>query len=646
MTGKTHRPSWLVWLVLATGCSSFTAPERAIDDRTPLQRACQDLDGTRCVLPWPSNSFARPDPSSATGLRLHLDLASLGETVAKSGDDLAAFNRADGFSRITPVVAGFSPLLSPASLGQPGDVATWPVRLIVAQAGAADYGRVLPIPATSTDDPALPGGASLLIGHPLRPLAAATDYVAVVMDSLRDINGSAYPVPRAVQVALGLQAAASADEAQLAGYHAPTRQALARAGIDPQHVLRVSTFTTRSAADATTRLPHMIAAMRQAVERGQVSVVIDEVRPASPPLLATVIGHLMGVPNFVSPAGVLQADAAGLPMVQGTTTAPFRVTLPAGSSDYRVIFFGHGTGGSLDDDTFDTQTAQQGVAKVSFQFDGWTDADFIPTLAGLQTLFKGADHFLALTLQSLARGAAVQAALAGRLGDALSGAMLGPTPNPAMGRRPRLDRQAYAGGSLGGTLGLVIASTLPGIDYAVLNVPGAGWSHFVPGSVIWNVPDALLASIYGSLFDSRLALSMTQTLWDEMDGAAYGDRPPKFSLVQESLGDPVLPNLGTEILAGVVGARALGAALQPIPGIEPAPGPVRGSALTQYRVPASFSPFQIHGFVTCRNAASEAAQAQILGFLQSAWAGDPQISLPAGCSDGSCDFSTRVTRCN
>ena len=118
---------------------------------------------------------------------------------------------------------------------------------------------------------------------------------------------------------------------------------------------------------------------------------------------------------------------------------------------------------------------------------------------------------------------------------------------------------------------------------------------------------------------------MTQTLWDEMDGAAFADRPPRFSLVQESIGDPVLPNLGSEILAGVVGATQLGAALQPIPASSPRRAGARQRADAVPRARTSFSPFQIHGFVTCRNAASEAAQAQILGFLQSAWAGDPQI---------------------
>lgn len=636
--------------LLSGGCSSYTAPERAVDDRTPLAAECETLDGMRCTLPWPSNVFARVDAGSATGLRLNLSLDRLGEAVGKSGDSAGALNRADGFSRITPLVVGFSPPIDAAQLAAQIQADASPVLLISAQANAPDFGAVTRVPATITDDMAQVGGASLLIGHPLRPLSPAHDYVGVVLDSLRAASGAAYPAPRAVRVALGLDAPASDEEAKLWGYHAPTRKALAQAGIDAGRVLRVWTFTTRSADDGTRRLRAMIAAMQDAVRSRRVSVVIESVKPAASPLLATLTGRLDGIPNFVPAAGGLVLDASGLPVAQGTTSAPFRITLPAGGGDYRVIYYGHGTGGSLDDDTFDVQLAGLGVAKVSFRFDGWTDVDFVPTLAGLQKLFSGADRFLALTLQSLARGAAVQAALAGVLGDALAAPTLGPDTspvnNPAMGRRPRLQAQAYAGGSLGGTLGLVIASSLPDIDYAVLNVPGAGWTHFVPGSLIWNVPDALLAGIYGSLFDSRMALAMTQTIWDEMDGAAWGDRPPKFSLVQESIGDPVLPNIGSEILAGVVGARQLGAVLQPIPGVLPATSPLRESAITQYRVPSTLREFQIHGFITCRNAAADAAQQQVLSFLQSAWAGDPRIELPAGCSGGSCDFSTRVRRCD
>lgn len=636
--------------LLLFGCASYVAPERASNDRTPLAADCEVLDGSRCTLPWPSNVFTRLDPSSSTGLRLNLKPAQLGPNVAQSGDDTGALNRADGFSRITPLVVGFSPPLDPATVSSSRGGATGPLLLIGAQAGAPDFGAVTAVPATTTDDMAQPGGASLLIGHPMRPLLPAHDYVAVVLDSLRDVHGQAYAAPRSVQVALGLAAPASQDDARLWGYHAPTRQALQAAGIDAARVLRLWSFTTRSATDGTRRLRAMIAAMQNAVKEGRVSVVIESVTPSAPPLLATVVGRIDGIPDFVDGQAGIRTDASGAPQARGTTNAPFRITLPAGAGDYRIIYYGHGTGGSLDDDTFDLQLATLGVAKVSFRFDGWTDADFVPTLAGLQRLFSGADHFLALTLQSLARAAAVQAALGGALGDALAASMLG-TPtgsvaNPAAGRRPRLQAQAYAGGSLGGTLGLVIASSLPDIDYAVLNVPGAGWTHFVPDSLIWNVPDALLASIYGSLFDSRMALAMTQTLWDEMDGASFVDSPPKFSLVQESIGDPVLPNVGSEILAGVVGARQLGEVLQPIPGIESATSPIRGSALTQYRVPRSLRDFQVHGFITCRNAAGQAAQAQVLSFLQSAWAGDPRIELPVGCSNGSCDFSRRVRRCD
>ena len=122
-------------------------------------------------------------------------------------------------SRITPVLSGSRRPSMPRRWG--GRARLRARRCVcLAQAGAADFGTVLPIPATTTDDPSLPGGASLLIGHPLRPLKPATDYVAVVMDSLRDVHGAAYPVPHAVRVALGIEPAGSAEEARLWGYHA------------------------------------------------------------------------------------------------------------------------------------------------------------------------------------------------------------------------------------------------------------------------------------------------------------------------------------------------------------------------------------------------------------------------------------------
>ncbi len=332
-------------------------------------------------------------------------------------------------------------------------------------------------------------------------------------------------------------------------------------------------------------------------------------------------------------------------------TALFRVTIPAGGGDYRVVYFGHATGGDYTDDDFDTDLAQEGAGKVSFRFDGWTGKDFAPTFTGLLSMFRGSAHFSALMLQSIARGAAIQLALSSAIGDALSAPTFSGTLNPAVGRRPKLDTQIYAGGSLGGSVGLVIASIYPNIAGAVLNDPGAGWTHFMPQSVIYSFIDQLLGSPYGTRFDGRLALAMSQGIWDEFDGAVWDvpDHPRPVSLIQESMGDPVLPNIGSDLLASALGAVQLGGVLEPISGLTTTLMPTHQTAITQYRVPASIGDYKVHGFVECDNVAATAAHAQIIDFVRSVWNGAPTATVPSGCaatSDGSCDFSALVTSCD
>src|ERR1700677_3599390 len=45
---------------------------RAPGQRTPLSAACDPVDTTRCLLPWPSNTFTVVDTTTPTGLRLNV----------------------------------------------------------------------------------------------------------------------------------------------------------------------------------------------------------------------------------------------------------------------------------------------------------------------------------------------------------------------------------------------------------------------------------------------------------------------------------------------------------------------------------------------------------------------------------------------
>src|SRR5207302_4670797 len=114
-----------------------------------------------------------------------------------------------------------------------------------------------------------------------------------------------------------------------------------------------------------------------------------------------------------------------------------------------------------------------------------TDQTSLNTLLGFGHPYSATEKSTAGLLQALADASAVEAALPGKLGDAFAAPTVAGAPNPVAGRRPDLSRIVYAGGSLGGTMGLVHSLTTPEIHSGVLNVPGAAWTHFIPGSDLW-----------------------------------------------------------------------------------------------------------------------------------------------------------------
>jgi hypothetical protein len=609
-----------------TGDTTFQVTDRAAGERAPRTAACDDdADATGCLLPWPSSAFTSLDPASPTGVRLSVQAASL-----EADDDTSSLNRADGFSRMTPIMTGFDTDLDPP--------APEAIRLFLVEPGSPETGEEVPLRIEafpSLDDP----GHSLLVAMPRRPLAPNAEYVVVVTDALHAQGGGALAAEHGARVALGLEAPASQEEADLFGYHAPGRAVLAKAGVDAERALRVWGFTTRSADDATRRLVAMREAAQQAVFTGKTSVEIDSVTAGSGAIAAIVEGRLTGLPSFASKTG-LTLDDKGLPVQSGAREAPFRIEIPQGSGDYRFLMFGHGTGGSFHDTAFDEELASMQVAKVGISFYGWTSDDVLSTFLGFTRIFEGSHSSTASLMQAVADGAAVQTAMGGQIGDALAAPMLGGAPNPAAGRRPDGSIPLWAGGSLGGTMGLVFASADPEMSAAVLNVPGAGWTHFIPGSSIFGMLKGLLKNKFGGDLPFLQAFLRSQTNWDDIDGAlwieALEGRDAAF-LIQESIGDPVLPNAGSENVATITGATQVGAVLMPIGGLKAADKVEGASGITQYRVPDK-DPLDIHGFAARDVPAGVAAREQIRAFVTSVYAGKPLIEVPPGCPGGSCDF--------
>src|SRR5262249_17310635 len=150
-----------------------------------------------------------------------------------------------------------------------------------------------------------------------------------------------------------------------------------------------------------------------------------------------------------TPGSALVLDAQGLPVAGGTRTAPFRVVVPAGTGDYPFLMYLHGTRGTYEDTTLDTENAGRRGAKGSNQLDGWTQADATPTFIGFTEVFQGTPHAVAMLMQALADGAAIQKEMGSGISDLLSAPMLGGAPNPAAGRLPQSKTVLWTGGSLG-----------------------------------------------------------------------------------------------------------------------------------------------------------------------------------------------------
>jgi|LNFM01.1.fsa_nt_gb hypothetical protein len=609
--------------------------------RAPLTASCDPADPARCLLPWPSNVFTRVDSASATGVRL-----AVSSRIA-AGDDNASLERANGFSRVSPIVTVVTGVVDPASLG---DGTTGALRLVRATPGAT-MGRAVPLRIRAVESRTAGRPETVILAYPLAPLEASTDYVVALMDSVRTTDGPAPTADALARASLALAQPTTGTEARYAAYHAPNRAALQTAGVEAARVLRVWDFTTRSDEDPLAETRAMRTRMLAAIDAGAYGVTITSARVVPMGDIAVIVeGRLTGLPDFLDRTAMkLARNPDGSVRVAGMHDAPFRVTIPRGTGGYRAILFGHGLGGDYTDDSFDPDIARVGAAKVSVRFAGLTADDVIETIGGLQRAATGSEWAAALTQQSLAEVCAIQRALAGRLGDALAAPMLGTMVNPAAGRRVDTTRQVWAGGSLGGTLGLVLSQLEPSIEAAVLNVPGAGWTGYLVLSSVFSLGRGVLLANYRSDVNLQLAVAIAQSNFDAIDGAnwagaAMARRVPL--VVQQSMGDPVLPAPGTEMVATATGASQIGAPLSTVPGVTRAMNDtvVNGVSFTQYRVPSNVTgAYDVHGFGARDTPAGLAAREQIFSFIQSVWMGAPRATLPPRCANNmpanSCDFS-------
>ncbi len=188
--------------------------------------------------------------------------------------------------------------------------------LVVASPDHPAFGALVPVwedvVSTGIEDTPV----DMLMAYPNAPLDPDTDYAVAITGTLRDVDGAPVPRERASDVALGLADPETREEADIAGYYAPTRAALEAAGLEMGDLSRIWEFTTRSREDPLKRLWTAMELADEALNAGEIEVeIFAAAEDSDERVLRIVRGYLKDLPSFFDEDGYLVLDDQGYPQL-------------------------------------------------------------------------------------------------------------------------------------------------------------------------------------------------------------------------------------------------------------------------------------------------------------------------------------------
>jgi hypothetical protein len=597
----------VIAVTVALGCSGDDTEPAATK---PPVVALYGVAAETQLTPYPSDRYTIADPSTPTGLRVHLGPDTTAEVmVASYVTTVDELNAMDGFSTTGGVVVSFSapidprgivrddaadpPLLEPArdaaEYAQPGS----PIVLVDVDPASPARGQavgLVPRWWSQAADGYYLTDEHTLIAQPARPLRPATRYLFAVTKRLLGADGQ--PVARSAEAARlldGAPADAYAEEVQ-----AGLAEAEASLGLARDDVVLASAFTTATIHDD-------LVAMAKAARAAPAPALASEWAIETPLQADGRVRFRASyeAPEYRKPApdGKWEIGEDGRPIAQ--QTIPLELFLAFSdatrSGPRPVVIFGHGLGGDkdgcwgtserlaeLDVAVFGIDSPEHGSRAAdpeqnpiaaSFSFFG------IDSETQTFDIGRARDNFRQMASDQLELVRFI-----GSLGD------LDLLPVGAPDGVPDLDvsRILYIGHSFGSVQGPTIFALAPEITQACWNVGGDGlmtllrdsgtFSLLVKSMTPPGTPEGSVARFF----------AVTQAIVDPGDPlnfARYGteealDGVPGWTardvLLQEVLDDSIVPNSTSEALARALGLE-LADAIRPVSGLAGVSAPVTGN---------------------------------------------------------------------
>ncbi|HEY0992503.1 MAG TPA: hypothetical protein VGD80_35865, partial [Kofleriaceae bacterium] len=498
--------------------------------------------------------------------------------------------------------------------------------------------------------------------RPLVRLRERTHYAVAIRDTVRSADGGPLPISPGFAALRDGRPFDHPRVAALAARAPEMFDKLAAAGVARSELALAWDFVTASDDALRADLTAMRTAALPAIGDAGARLTFTAVeQPASPGRYLKGFLGTFKSPDFLTSGdaidSVMQRGPDGRPQLHGLRDARFAAIIPACVQTQPLprpaIIFGHGLFGSSDallDDDFVTALAEdQCVVILAGDFIGLTSRQVAAAAAGVANLNHGTQvteklaqsviDFMAL--ESIARGpiaASPQFQLAGA-----------PVIDPAS--------TFYVGGSLGGIMGNVLMAYDPNLVRGVLAVPGGNWSMLIERSNAWTLLKGIMQSNYPDpqVYQLGIALfGMGFEPYDPITTAAHVIKDPLFGnpakkiLMWYSIGDCLVSNITTEMVARTMGIDMIGPSVKAPWGLTVAPGPIDNGIVVFDDHPAPLPPETnvppardngTHSGINRKPAALRMMEGFLLPPLRKATDGCAlgAAAAPCDCATGACD---------
>ena len=532
--------------------------------------ACDELDPTHCLLPFPSNRFVVDDPSSDTGKRVSLPEGQLANTAGATLDPME-WNRNDGFSPNTPILF-FAPDVDldasgVATIGDIGDSMQdgSPVAVVdldsgeriphwveIDSHGAEDQRVVIIRPAVALDEGAHVGVIiGQLVDHSGQPIEASLatrayrDNLTTDIDAVEDRRGGIDEVY------------AAAD----------------RLGYDRATMFAAWDFTVASQRSLSERMLHIrddgFERLGDAAPNFEVTnVVTTDLKPG----IGRVVEGTFDVPLYLDGDGAAGSrftarEGDELPEYAGSDyRAEFACQIPeaaiAGSgATARPVVYGHGLLGSLSEVKGSQVAKNASMNNMMYCATNWIGmssddvGNAVEILGNISKFASLADRSQQGILNTL-----FLARVMGHAGGFSSDAAFANTAGASV-----IDTSEvyFDGNSQGGIMGGAATAVSTEWAKAVLGVPGMNYSLLLSRSVDFDTYFAVLRGAYPNELDQAILYPVLQMLWDRAESAGYAQHmtddpyegtPEHQVLLHVGFGDHQVAQVAAEVMARTIGA--------------------------------------------------------------------------------------------